>query len=711
MPVPYISNDDRGRSTSGSQADKENNNRQKNQFVLRQKNPLSDFSSYNYHISLYIVTPEFYNNYVTTGVFDLSIPEYFIVAQTAGVGNSERRAMTYDGKLNTSDKVNGDYGLDFYIDNVSSKMLAPSGITPIVQVSWNFNIIEPNGFTFLTKLSKTVEQINNISKMLQTRQKKPQLFQHSYIMAIRFYGYDENGRLLKNSDRNDSRISLASKTRDPYSFYERFFPITITKSTYRINGKMITYNMEASAAQYPSALGTIRGFVTKQSDIIAGTVKEALEGNNVAKSTSGQRSLLQILNENEDDLVNNGSKTKKNVYSIEWADANIKNSELVTDAEYNLAYAPMSSATRTSQSNIKISISAEKYNTQVKAIKIAPGTPIISIIDNIIAKSQYVTRTLLSVNSSELETTSKSNPGATKLLWYSVQVQAKRREYDEKTNDWAYDIKYIIQPYRIPYLRSLYKSKTSDYYGSQKKYDFFMTGQNTEVLSYEVNYDTQFYVIRTVTTNKNTDANENSISNNVPIHSSAASNISTDQGNPNRGSSTQENVKANINNKADQAIAKLRIIGDPDYLMQRISAPPPQSSSAFSSIYGGDGFSLNPYYGQIFFEIVFKMAEDYDVNGLLNVTGDIAFYERNDLARKANIEGIVYRLISVQSNFVNGQFTQDLEGVIVSEKELGFYNNESDAGRETSKTNSKSTNTAVTTQSNSISKTNIQNRK
>ena len=145
--------------------------------------------------------------------------------------------------------------------------------------------------------------------------------------------------------------------------------------------------------------------------------------------------------------------------------------------------------------------------------------------------------------------------------------------------------------------------------------------------------------------------------------------------------------------------------------MQRISAPPPQSSSAFSSIYGGDGFSLNPYYGQIFFEIVFKMAEDYDVNGLLNVTGDIAFYERNDLARKANIEGIVYRLISVQSNFVNGQFTQDLEGVIVSEKELGFYNNESDAGRETSKTNSKSTNTAVTTQSNSISKTNIQNRK
>ena len=96
-------------------------------------------------------------------------------------------------------------------------------------------------------------------------------------------------------------------------------------------------------------------------------------------------------------------------------------------------------------------------------------------------------------------------------------------------------------------------------------------------------------------------------------------------------------------------------MGDPDYLIQD---SPGSINEAYKQYYG-PGFSINPNGGQVFIEINFREAVDYnDTTGLMDLNENIIFWK---YPKELNIKGVSYQLISVKSSFSKGKFTQDLD--------------------------------------------------
>jgi len=647
---------------------------------LRRRNPLSNYSSYTYNITLYMVTPEAISEFISSGKFKRGSSGYYILAQSGGIHPSEPRLLT------KNDKLGPGAGLDYYIEDLDFEILMPGGDkTPSVGTTMNFKIVEPTGFTLFTKWAKACNAINLESEILK-QGVKPNLFQQHYVVGIRFYGYDEAGNIISGKEFSQKEksgyVDAETALTDDFASFERFFPILIGKATYKLDGRAVTYNIEALSLNLQAAFGAKRGLIRKQTNIVANTVGEALQADE--KSTNSSRGLMQILNEQELEERDGKLISEPTKYSIEWnLKETIKTEKLNNDKEFLNQLAAMPGVNRTGDSNAKTSENAQTIPTGKQVIPIAAGTSILSVIDNIITKSEYISKAMIAENDAAIETATKKNQSVLELNWFTVNPIVTPIKFDSKTNDWAYDIKYQIQEYKIPYLRFLYKASSPRYYGPHKEYNFFLTGQNTEVISYEQNYDNQFYIIAAMSTSNEIDVTKSVGT--VPIKPQATSGKSPTLGKQNKGSEINNNYRATVASVADQAIATVKIIGDPDYLMQNVSAAPKFTSSNFQKMYGGDGYSINPYGGQIFFEIIFRLAEDYADDGLLDVNDQIKFYSTFD-ASQSKIKGVVYRLIKVKNTFSKGTFTQEIEGILVQENQLNLDNKESTAQAQRSET-------------------------
>ena len=644
--------------TTGDDASRKNNKQsQKENTVLvtgrRMSNPLSNFSSYNYNLSLYICTPEAFNSFIGNEKFNAIKNECFVIAQNGGVTNNSTRAMPFDGKIQK-----GKAGYDYYIDDLVIKLTGPSGSKPLVSTEFEFKIIEPLGFAFMDRLNTASEYISTISPILNSSPHKISLFQQKYMLGIRFYGYDAAGNLISSSKNPDESGS-----------FEKYYPILIQKMEFSINGKAVVYSVSAIIDPLQVTGGEKNGIVKNNDFIIARTVGEALFGSETAGGN--KRGLVQILNDqtaNEKDTKRVDYPTK---YNIEILDDEIKNASLLDYNQLNLKTVPSSPAKSTDENTVQFSIKATSYNSSEKHISIPKGTSVISLIQNIIAKSEYGSKGLSSINDQNIETRTESSARG-EFTWFSVNPLSKVTGADSKTHDLTYDITYQIQKYYAPYIRSVYKNITTPFYGVSKKYEFIFTGKNTEIINYQQAFNTLYYTNRASTTTPDS-ANTAKVDPNVPISTQNGVNVSKDQNKQNLGSEIANINRANLNNIADLAVARITINGDPDYLAQGLSAArtdinEPLVNKLYSTI---DQYAISFNTAQIFFEIIFKIAEDYEeTTGLLDVSDSVRFYDSQEEIRKMGIKGVVYRLQQVISNFSKGRFTQELEGILVSEYEL-----------------------------------------
>ena len=121
----------------------------------RLKNPLGNFSSYTYQLSLYMITPDAHTQFVANGRKDISQfakanAGAYLILQSGGINNtiSQRPAnMPYDYYID-----------DLRITNAIStqQTSTSSNITKIT-----FNIVEPVGFSITTKLHCTLDILIN----------------------------------------------------------------------------------------------------------------------------------------------------------------------------------------------------------------------------------------------------------------------------------------------------------------------------------------------------------------------------------------------------------------------------------------------------------------------------------------------------------------------------------------------------------------------
>ena len=623
----------------------------------RLQNPLGNFSSYTYQLSLYMITPDAYEAFKLSGrknINSLSAKDgngqatnggAFLIAQSGGINNK------------TSQRAPG-FELDYYIDDLKIKTAVNGKSTQSTSnvTSMSFNIYEPYGFSFITKLKRANDALKKNSK-LKNYDKAMNATKQFFVLGIRFQGYDKNGNIANASQVFSDDTFNASP--DASGVYERFYDIVLTSMKFKINGGATTYNIAAAVISTNIALGTAKGIVDFNVPIVASTVKEALEGEG-----DGVTSLLKTINENQQTLKKQGALDIPNVYKVRFVgDTNLlQNASLVSKADPDKAKLPMGRSDKSSEVNEATSLSAVPDVTK-RLITLKFGIPIAQAINNIIKQSSYMEDALkvIFVASEQPDEDTDSPEVVTKkdvppIKWYNLSTEVKTLGFDTKIGGFAYEITYVIQPYETPAASSPY-TKSSKYYGPHKRYEYWFTGKNSEVLSYEQTMDNTYF---NVALTPNGDPASQGGGANVPTEAGKKQNQDS-TGKIDVGMEAQNAYMTSLFDPGAYTKAKVTILGDPDYLAQET---PASVNQVYNQFYGSDGFTINPNGGQVFIEIDFKEAVDYNNNtGLMNINASIYFW--NYPAAVANkIKGVSYMILDIEHNFKGGKFEQLLNCTI-----------------------------------------------
>jgi hypothetical protein len=636
----------------------------------RSYNPLSEMSSSTYNISLYVTTSEIGNKFVQgggtmAGINPLNDPIY-VVAQSGGTNKS------LENKISPA-------GLDYYIDDLTITTVMPNtqGKSATATTELKFKIYEPTGFSFLKDLSAASHQLNRQSNMVKGIQPKfePELQNQFYILGIKFTGYDANGLPVKASDPifSDYNNGYASEN----SVIERYFAIVMASIKFTLDGKMVTYNCVAKPISENEAYGEMNAVLKKSETLYGSTIYDVLMGGTDQDKTKN-RGLAKALNDMNESFKDQKILKIPNKYNFQFLDADGKDvgkeSPIAKGKIYNQSTvtnssAPTSNATNSASITIKDTVTSNSIDKTRVQVAINQGQNIVAVLDNLITKSTYISDCLNSVSTEVNQTITIKNPVTKDINWFSINPVVTRVGRNVQLNNWAYEITYQIRPFTIPYIISTYVDTPIKFPGTFKEYEYWLTGKNSEVISYSQEYNNLYYqplpvsggAEEVVPTGRGTDVKI--------VPSGTPGSTDTHQSAQNRGSQNNESVRVSLYSHADNSQVKIKIMGDPDYLMTGLGV----NNTGLPQYYG-NGFTINPNSGQVFIRINFRTADDYKSDGTLNILGPIRFYEA-DVGENAAPEGLIYMVVNVESTFVRGAFIQTLQCVMAPEDSLVIKKN------------------------------------
>ena len=643
---------------------------------MRPQNPLGSLSSYTYQITLYMITPDAYDAFIKSGRNNInainnaanpqvatevenSMAGAYIVAQSGGINNkTSKRAFDYD----------------FYIDDlkIKTKTAGPSTGTASNDSEISFNIYEPYGFSFISKITNAAQILRTKSK-LKNYADLSNAGRQFFILGIRFQGYDEQGiELSASTTYNKDNTDIAG---DSGGVYERFFDIVIKSFKFKIDGKMTAYSITAAPVAPNTAFGVKFGRLDKGGRYQGTTVNQVLQN------------LIDQLNEYQQNRKNTRTTTVEgiipNVYNkiryLGNAEADIGGATIVSIADLSKSRWPMSLATNINQVNEGVSVTAIP-NSNSRTITFSNDVSIMQAISSIISQSSYLENALNLVIKSTVQPVPADkggpnvpDPKPDTIKWYNLGSEVKCLGFDTVLGDFAYEITYIIQPYETPYVTSPYVTKTTKYYGPHKRYEYWFTGQNSEIIHYEQKLDNAYFIAA-----NNPTGAPASQGGGQDIPASEGKRQNEDRtGKLDSGKEAQNSYLTSLFDPGNYASAKVTIMGDPDFLIQ-------DSPSSLNQVYRqfyGKGFTINPNGGQVFIEIDFKEAEDYNNDtGLLTINESILFWKYPKEVASV-VKGISYQVIEVNSSFSKGKFTQELGCIINSMTDVVSKESTNAAGR------------------------------
>jgi hypothetical protein len=641
------------------------------QITGRLKNPLSYLATYTYQLSLYLVSPAAYEAFIASGRRNIEIFNQadfggndsgaYLIAQSGGKGASSIRApgMKYD----------------YFIDKLSMDTIMPaqSSSPTNVSINFKFTIVEPYGFSFVSELARAQLAIRkNQAGSLDSSGPKSENLQDTtknfFILGIRFFGWDENGKQMKGNEIMPDGKPLDPNASGNGALFETFTELIFSSFKFRVDGRSTIYNIEAQPTAVGGAINVRKGMVRVSRDIYGTTVGDML---------TGPDGLLTQLNKEQKELEKAGTVGKAITYKIEWVpDDEIKNASIITDNIKDKTTQPGTDIKNTKESNDAAALSG-KPNKNKRKMTVAE-IPIVQAIEQVISNSTYIMDALTKnyIDNKEIDSDTNTPPSlegkGKELKWFTINPKLTNITWDDKRNDWVYDITYVIKPYLIPNIPAPYVNKTTEYYGPHKRYDYWYTGQNTEILAYEQVINTNYF-LATLSEDRLKEVDDSKVR---TFSVSPDTEPEGDKSNS-RGTVASASVnafKTSLYDPASFAEAKFQILGDPDLLF---------NSSVSTSVGTLDeSGKIDATSRQIFIEVDFKEARDYNVSketisdltkdgtgitgqpGTMALNNSIEFWKYDSEKAREKIKGVSYLLVRVKSNFSNGAFTQHITAVI-----------------------------------------------
>lgn len=664
-------------------------------------NPLLEYDSYTYCLSLHLMGIQNYNNLISrdSSLQKKYVPQNVLISSAGRYGATFRRDPSFEE--------------DFYFENLKIKTIVntTSRNRNSNLIECSFTIIEPLGFTLINRMLEAANRVNPGTGSY---------IHMPYMLQIDFFGSVDGG------------------SPGPLKEHSKFIPIRITNIKSKLTSKGTEYQIDAVPFNH-QAFNQINVSLPVSTTVTATTVSQIFGGPAEVSAEDGKfyvnlfrRSDIerQITNLNEQlrpfaassdpfdasfaattrarisDLtsqLNNeyssfgitgfcsainsyfaSLKVQKQISIVNTVrvvfDAKIGDRKLYT-GPVNAAGAPASgTSTAAQRSQIQAASGAAKGELRFDGatVNIPAGTTIDRMIDWAVRNSEYIGEQLKdpSITKQQRESIqSGGNPNTiTWLKWFRIIPSITIKEYDPTQNRYSMDIIFYVKPYNLSAKHPFYPKGRVP--GFVKKYDYIFTGKNKDVLDLQIDFNTLYLVEMTTNRTKSTqlqtgtpirpDANaypnpnteERPQENVAPISIGLVSdNVATTM---RAGGLPQASADAGdlqrslmLGAKGDMITLNLKIVGDPQFIKQDdlfmgqgLDTPSGQflNNSSGSSLYM-DG-------GELYVFVNFQSPVDYDeTKGIADVA--------SSRYRYSEFSG-VYKIITVDNSFSNGKFEQSL---------------------------------------------------
>lgn len=640
--------------------------------ISPQSNVLDQYASYTYQASVYLMRPETFQQMVSSRTKTLNGAQ--LLFQSGGAPISGRNPY---------------FSNDYYIDKIELKStITGKGTNAAHNVNTiKMTVVEPAGITLLSNLDKAVQQY------IGTGNKKQNFASQLYLLVIRFYGYDQNGNLMQSGQSSGitNLLGNATNTASGTAIVEKYYPMAINKINFKVANKLVEYDIEATAPQYQIAVGQSRGTIPYNVELSGMSVKDALAGSalittsatanqtvktedevrdsdgssnpvsaptNVSAAPSPKstvrKGLMEALNRYQQDLVNRKIYTVADEYSIEFTDPSIEQAAITVPNPDFKNTSPQIGK----NAQDKILPNRQAVDPSSRIITITAGQQIVQVIDQAVRNSSYIrSQQTITIDENTQKQKTNNAPGKN-VAWFKISMQATPIKFDPKRNDYAYRVKYIVSPYRINQTNSNYFA-TPEFRGVHKQYNYWFTGQNTQVLNYEQTYNALYtYVL----SGGNTDPAK---TNNLAKYNYQPRSAQTSQGADLRTNEPAANLADSLYNPADLGTASLTIVGDPAWLQQgEASFAAPTRANFNANAFLPDG-TINFESQQILFEVTINTPTDYNLStGLMDVNNRTVGTTNNQ--PKSTNESYTYIANECTSEFVKGKFTQNIKGTLLA---------------------------------------------
>jgi hypothetical protein len=683
-----------------------------NQVITPQANVLDRFSSYTYRASWYLMTPAQYKQLVFSK--KKTVNGYMLLVQSGGAPQNSGgfqgakgtqqpqaypdgsvEAVKIPGAKDADAGRNPAFPLDFYIDNVTIENFLTGGGTraPHSVKNIKFTVVENNGITLLDRLYEAVQDF-----MPASGQKNGINYSSVvYLMVIRFYGYDEQGNLVTNISGNKS---------DPNSVIEKFVPFKISKCDWTIDSKLVTYSFEGLAPGEGSAAGTRRGTIPYNIELTASTIGDLLGqdvvysatqaatatpgtatttfvnpvlqgefGEDAApppkadaapttKKTSIVQGLMGAMNQFQKNLVDEGVYEKADQYEIVFANPGpggggtaIKNARLIPPgAKTNAKQSGTAPPVTTSPDSADM----ERIYKDIKSrnYAITAGMQLVQAIELAIRNSTFVTgqNVLFFDENDALQV--KDNINKKDIVWFNITFQAIQLDYDNKRNDFAQKITFVINTYTPMNFNSSYYP-INKFRGLHKQYNYWFTGQNTSVIDYKETMNNLYNLTISGDQTKGNLAFQQrkaftSSMRDQPFYNFQTASTENSAGDNGKQNEPQANLAESLYDPVGLANCNIKIVGDPAWIQQGSFAGGVSAKEFDFNAFLPDG-TINFDAREVMFEIAWQRPQDYDIN-----TGLADPYAGS--SKRQPVQSRVYTAMQCTSEFSKGSFYQNIQG-------------------------------------------------
>ena len=658
--------------------------------IVPQPNVLDQYASYTYQASFYLMKPESFQAMVKAKKFSPAGSQLLFQDGGAPVGGR-----------------NPYFSNDYYIDRfeISSTISGKGTGTAHNANAIKMTVVEPNGITLIENLDKAVsDYLGNSGNPPKKKNFQAQL----YLLVLKFWGYDDNGKLVQ---AGQAQADTTTGVTTPPAIVTKYFPMVLNSIKFKIANKLVEYELEGTAVQYQINTGQLRAVVPYNIELSSTTLSDAFNGaadvvstTEVTSTTTGNKTIdtyttttfkprdettstdgstptptappkadaaptakltvrqgiVAAMNNFQRELVKSEQITYPDVYSVEFVTDSIAQAKIAKVGQAD-SKDPMPVGGSVKEKLDPVAQPGK--DTTTRTLSITAGQPMVQVIDQLLKNSTYIEdQQLVKVLEKNGLQVPNGSPGKN-LAWYKISMQATPGQYDPKRNAPAYNIKYIVHPYKVNDMVSNYFSNPK-YNGVHKQYNYWFTGLNTQILSYEQTYNNLYTQVLS-----GGPPNPNSATQSDVQMTPATRSGQSSQGAIGRANEPAANAADYLYSPGDNVSATLSIVGDPAWLQQGEITFGVDSKNFNFKGFNADG-TINFDAQQILFEVLFNTPTDYNLNtGLMdpNVPDSTNNSNSTTSASAGSQPGalrrsFIFLATEVTSEFVKGKFTQTLKG-------------------------------------------------